>query len=289
MHDPHTLAFEIKYPWYRYRPWPKAARQDPHPAELKHRFQQLPEAVKQRCDSHWPEGYRDTFITIWHVDPQRHGSDDSCGWCYPKLTPAQREKLRNAAWHEGSNPHFLRCHGKEWRGAIADVECLYRGLAFLVSRVLELKLTADEIHLYAIEATHVRDVIKAGDAFCFLPGYHTNNPKDSEEDRREHFHKILCGVARSLLRQQRPWWQHPRWHLHHWKIQIHPVQKFKRWAFSRCEKCGGGFGYGESPVTDCWDGTGPLWFRSEKHVRHMQCGTSCPVAENKPLVDTTPN
>src|SRR5712672_751672 len=54
MHDPMTVAHEIRYPWHRY---PKAKR--------------LTEFEKT---------YRESFITIWHVDPERDGSDDSCGW-----------------------------------------------------------------------------------------------------------------------------------------------------------------------------------------------------------------
>ena len=50
MHDPMTVAFEIRYPW----------RDKP-------------------CKA-WPDGYRHSFITIWHKDAERDGSDSSCGW-----------------------------------------------------------------------------------------------------------------------------------------------------------------------------------------------------------------
>jgi hypothetical protein len=68
----------------------------------------------------------------------------------------------------------------------------------------------------------------------------------------------------------RRWYQHPRLHFWHWKIQIHPIRHFKRWAFSRCEKCGERFGWGESPISGQWHGTGPRWFRSEKNIWHSQ-------------------
>ena len=45
MHDPETVAFDIKYPW------------------------------KSR-----DREYRGSFVTIWHVDPEKDGTDDSCGW-----------------------------------------------------------------------------------------------------------------------------------------------------------------------------------------------------------------
>lgn len=45
MFDPDTVAFEIKYPWKR-----KGSQ------------------------------FRDSFITIWHHDPCKDGSDNSCDW-----------------------------------------------------------------------------------------------------------------------------------------------------------------------------------------------------------------
>ena len=39
MHDPSTVAFDIKYPW------------------------------RGKPSKFWPKGYRATFITIWHEDP----------------------------------------------------------------------------------------------------------------------------------------------------------------------------------------------------------------------------
>ena len=53
MHDPMTVAFEVKYPW-----------RDKSSGTTKL----------------FPKGYRRTFITVWHVDPETDGSDDSCGW-----------------------------------------------------------------------------------------------------------------------------------------------------------------------------------------------------------------
>jgi hypothetical protein len=69
----------------------------------------------------------------------------------------------------------------------------------------------------------------------------------------------------------RPWWKHPRWHIWHWRVQVHPLQQFKRWAFSRCAVCGGRFPWGYAPVTTLWDAPGPRWFRAEPAVRHHGC------------------
>jgi len=62
-------------------------------------------------DLHWPWGgevfagkrYRPVVATLWHVDPERDGSDDSCGWAYPHLTPAERAWVRNLIYRPDDN------------------------------------------------------------------------------------------------------------------------------------------------------------------------------------------
>lgn len=40
-----------------------------------------------------------------------------------------------------------------------------------------------------------------------------------------------------------------RWHVHHWRIQVHPYQALRRWLFDRCATCHRPFRDGHSPVT----------------------------------------
>jgi hypothetical protein len=271
MHDPMTLAFDIKYPWFVHRPWPKKSRRDPNPFELKHNWDHLTPDQQKKRNRHWPEGYRNTFLSIWHVDPEKDGTDDSCGWSRPKISKELREKLRNVAWSEGRNRHFLRCSEKEWNGSLGEAETLYRCLVFLVARVMRTKLSFDEVAKQASEAVHHLDCGKSGSMFCFLAGYHSNFKTDDDDHRQEHFHGILCNVARSILDSRRPWYRHPKWHFWHWKFQCHPLVAFKRWAFSRCCKCGKRFSWGHSPVTNNWNAKGPKWFRGERDVYHSNC------------------
>lgn len=76
MHDPSTVAFDIKYPW------------------------------RQRPSQLWPKGYRSTFITIWHEDPMdftgkcRGRSDDSCGWHTPLMKTEERDIWRKRSDYE---------------------------------------------------------------------------------------------------------------------------------------------------------------------------------------------
>lgn len=92
MHDPLTVAWEIKRPW------------------------------RDKPSQFFKEGYRPAMITVWHKDPERDGSDDSCGWFSPRLTKAElarcKELIRNP--HDNIGHFFTETHdsGKEWQLAI---------------------------------------------------------------------------------------------------------------------------------------------------------------------------
>lgn len=89
-------------------------------------------------------------------------------------------------------------------------------------------------------------------------------------DQREMIHRVECIFA-ALRRRERPWWRHPRWHVWHWKFQVHPWQAFRRWLLTRCALCGKPFKFGESPVSHSWH-TPPLRFlRGEFGLYHSGC------------------
>lgn len=238
MYDPMTLAFEIRWPWY----WKK---------------------------------YPPAIVTVWHVDPETDGSDDSCGWSFPNLTKQQRGIIDHLAFCEAQTPWFQRDPVKRITSP-ADAESLMRGAIQMVAGALRVKLTWTQICRMASRMTH-NSADNFQGALCHLPGWHTNFPNDDPDERRRHAAAFFGSVACVVLRANRPWWRHPRWHVHHWKIQVPAILHFKRWAFSRCSKCGGRFRWGEAPVTANWHGTGPLWFKSERDVYHLACdgGGAC--------------
>jgi hypothetical protein len=173
MHDPMTVAWEIKSPF------------------------------KQKHDL-FQNGYRNTWVTVWHVDPERDGSDDSCDW---------------VGWKRKLSPEEKAIVAASWN----------------LERVLD------------------------------------NPPFYPDHEAHLLFQPLKKAIRQ--LNKRKGFRIHPRYHFWHYQIQIVPLQQFKRWAFSRCCKCGGRFAYGES-VCGPWSGTGPRWFRNERGVYHTGCDDS---------------
>jgi hypothetical protein len=65
-----------------------------------------------------------------------------------------------------------------------------------------------------------------------------------------------------------------KWHVHHWRIQVHPLQHFRRWALTRCEWCGGRSRRGDYVnVSHSWDGERGQWWRGEPGLFHAECSS----------------
>ncbi len=96
-----------------------------------------------------------------------------------------------------------------------------------VAFVLEIRMTWDEVCYLACRLYHSpMDNFHGG--LCFLPGYHSNFPEDRREDRQDHAYGLFSGIARHILRDRRPWWRHPRWHVWHWRVRLDVLHRLKR-------------------------------------------------------------
>ena len=158
------------------------------------------------------------LFEIWHVDPEKDGDDDSCGWGWPKLSESEIGLAYSLMHNEYDN---LR----SWYDGVPDYTA--------ESRIRQL---------FRIHKRHVR-----------------------------------------------PWWKHPRWHAHHWEIKVVPVEKLKRWLFSRCAYCGRRFKWGYAPLSTMWHNDGPRWFSTEKNLYHHDCYADKKHKEQTAKCDGSPN
>lgn len=63
-----------------------------------------------------------------------------------------------------------------------------------------------------------------------------------------------------------------RWHVHHWRIQVHPLQTLRRWALTRCAWCGGPSRRGSrANFSHQWDGPRGRWWQGEPGLYHQDC------------------
>lgn len=263
MHDPMTVAFDIRYPWFRRGSWP-------------HAWRFLPKSW--RSDKLWKDGYRETFATIWHVDPERGAhergqrSDDSCGWSRAHLTDAMRALAKEMVDWEQKFPHYFAQvqrvvnpeYPNSWSIGPGDAAALMAAAWETIAWRLYQRRLSPRLHMRAMrlgwnEMDHFRASL-------------------ASTDPREQYDTMLW-IIRAYASAVRPWWKHPRWHVHHWQINILPLLTLKRWLFSRCCECGKRFAWGEAPCSSSWSGPGPRWFRGEPHVHHANCGQT-----SKPLV-----
>lgn len=268
MHDPMTVAHTIKYPW---RCYPKHLRK-----------------------TEFEKSYRESFITIWHVDPEKDGSDDSCGWFQRARhgNPETLEKIRKRFaddWDtmfssDSSTPYFNGYFEPITGAPVLSVQGIALNLFFVAA-----------LEMFGARENAVRFMEK--NLFDIL--FFAENPVDSLhssitmkygfEEREVRIRGIASCVYAYILRGQRPWWKHPKWHFWHWRVKCEPVTRFKRWAFSRCCRCSKRFKWGESPTTNNWNGSGPRWFRSEDGIYHsgdcsgpfLACAKSASVNQNQ--------
>lgn len=211
-------------------------------------------------------------LTIWHIDPETDGTDDSCGWFHPRLTEQDLTEIeRMVKWDLDSpfytskttvdmaaidGPDYPNLFQQTPGDCLGYVAAAWQQVAWYKGR-RQSALTIGEWWEVAVLSTNPVDNIR----------HILADPDISPEERARHF--LWC-VMRCYLRHHRSWWRHPRWHIHHWRIQVHFVQMLKRWLFSRCACCEKRFTWGYSPIST-GNGQGPLWFKSETYCFHHGC------------------
>lgn len=209
--------------------------------------------------------YSSPIITIWHVDPEKDGTDDSCGWfirsrhidpaIIKKITSDFRFEFEQHTWfNEGGYPKFSTS------GITLDMYSKAYW-AMLVLRFPDNHNRRRKLHDRFMRK-HLHNILHfAENGTDSLHSY--INMKYGVEKEEERLKEFVSIISADVMRKIRPWWQHPKWHLHHWKIQFHPWQRLKRRYWDKCCKCGKR-GFKGSACGD-WDGT-KIW--------HSECDTT---------------
>jgi hypothetical protein len=63
-----------------------------------------------------------------------------------------------------------------------------------------------------------------------------------------------------------------RFHVHHWRLQVSPLQDLRRWALTRCAWCGGRHSKMDAVnISHQWDGPAGRWWQGAPGRYHHDC------------------
>jgi hypothetical protein len=84
----------------------------------------------------------------------------------------------------------------------------------------------------------------------------------------KHYRKNLQPDGKYAMTILNGW----RFHVHHWKLQVTPLQNLRRWALTRCAWCKGRSA--KTNRVNCsnqWDGPRGRWWQGEPNLFHGSC------------------
>lgn len=198
--------------------------------------------------------YKSPLVTIWHVDPEKNSlgcrDDDSCGWFAPPYLQEEYDAMQKVAKrqyeeifakkvaYEKEKDYAYVCYNQDCYGAIywswRAIKAMNKS-GWQYGKILSAK-ELDEIYKLA------------------------TNPVDNFQSnynsikKYKDFERFFYLVWRAFRRFHRPWYKHPRWHIHHWKITFPIFRNFYRRYFQKCSICGKA-GFGNSAAYGNWEGT----------------------------------
>jgi len=181
--------------------------------------------------------YRNPLITIWHNDPEKDGTDDSCGWFIrARHTPQDTlAKIRREFEFNFKNNYWFDEEGYQIFSTIGTLTQMYNTAAWIHFNHDRKKLNRFmRKYCYDIIQLAENPVDCMGDDITGKFYISTNSNLLSDE----RFNGFAGMIYSDILRKERKWYQHPKWHIHHWSLQIHPLQHFKRRWIDKCSICG---------------------------------------------------
>ena len=173
-----------------------------------------------------------TFI-LWHRDPCKDGSDDSCGWFmrgkhgdkkilekiksdYEFEWDRTYEKYSCGWFHPDGAPHLSVI-------GITINMFLVAGCR-IMGREKTIKYMNNHIAEILIFAENTVDSLHDGITRKFEIGC---KEKYTPQIRNERLSSMASCIYGWYLRDLRPWYKHPRWHIWHWRVtfKIHAFKK----------------------------------------------------------------
>ena len=212
--------------------------------------------------------YRLPLITIWHKDPEKDGTDDSCGWFISPRHADQKvlEEIQKEFAFNFKNNYWFDKEGKQIFSTIGTLMLMYECASWIHFKHSRKKKDAFMRKHCANIIHFAENPVDCGGDNITAKFFLSTNSNLLSEDR---FNGMAGMVYTDILRKERKWYQHPKWHIHHWRIQFHPILQLKKRWWNKCCICGKR-GTKTSFISD-WHGT-KRWCQ--------ECDTSSKVVDN---------
>lgn len=198
MHDPKTLAFDIYI------------------------------GRKQKKNG----SYRTPLVSIWHNDPETDNTDDSCGWFIRPRHANQKmlDKIKTEFNFNFKHNYWFDKDGNQIFSTIGTLMLMYR-CALWKHFNHNSKKVDNFMHKYCIDIIHfAENPYDCGGNGITGKWYKMSNASLLSEDR---FSGMAAMVYSDILRKERKWYQHPKWHIHHWSFQFPYFNELKRKWFGK--------------------------------------------------------
>jgi hypothetical protein len=203
MYNPRTVAFEIRNPFVKADRW----------------------------------GFKSSLITIWHHDPETDGTDDSCGWFIRArhIDHALLATVRKEFEFNFKHRYWFDVNGLPKFSTMGIALEMYSKAAMVIFRYQnggkpDHKQYNKFMRKNLFEILHFAE----NPTDSLAPSINKSYGFEELENRINAFVHIITS---DIIRKQRKWWQHPRWHMHHWRLQFHPFQQLKRRYWDKCSVC----------------------------------------------------
>lgn len=205
--------------------------------------------------------YRGGWIrlaTLWHVDPCSDGSDDSCGRFMRCRhgDPKVLDRITNDFIFEWSSSY------QPWFNEAGDPVLSTMGITLQMFRIAAFNhFGKDRRKTDRYMRKNLYTILHFAENTCdtlatSIQGKYGEDKTPKEERARS----LAACVYGCVLRETRPWWRHPDFHVHHWSLSVPIWIKLRRFFIDRCCKCKEHFGWGK-PVTSDWNGVHKTCFR----------------------------
>lgn len=222
----------------------------PHVVSIKGKDGQM----KPRRFANWLHDFLRPWagFNVWHVDPCKNvpyqRDDDSCGW-FDRGPGDYASAVRSTLEDEGVRKMVditvqgrLPAHlGYHENLPIHVGAAIYKTIAMDLEygRRSHMRTHGHYSSQRAYER-RMRETLYVAETLAL-----------SSVDNLLHIHeypRLVTLIAAALNRHFRPWWKHPRWHVHHWKITWALPYNLRRAFIDRCAHCRKVIGWGKSPL-----------------------------------------